>query len=215
MRSPTSSCVSLTWSRRACCRRRAEKAWWPAEEAIAYLVKGVPLPWKEWMGAGATTSEIEQAGIDLARAIGADQVRAQGRLSPQGQMESLPGSDLRIQGFMWVVRPDGELGTNSPGRLAVFKGRRWYGIEVDSATVRQALPKPLRVERQMLDEAQQLYVEGEPKPAAPADEPAPAVEPEPAPPSPQVEPGLPPEPQADPTCGADARAKTTRAEKGS
>ena len=176
-----------------------ERARWLAEQAVAYLVKGVPLPWKEWQGAGATASEIERAGIDLARAIGADQVLAWGRLTPQGPMEQIPGSDLRIPGFVWVVRPDGALGTSPPGRLAVFQGRRWYGIEVDSATVRQAFPKPLRVERRMPDEAEQLYAEGGSEPAARAEEsmpePAPAVEPEPAPPSPQVEPGLLPEPE--------------------
>ena len=56
-----------------------ERARWLAEQAVAYLVKGVPLPWKEWQGAGATASEIEPAGIDLARAIGADQVLSWGR----------------------------------------------------------------------------------------------------------------------------------------
>jgi hypothetical protein len=75
----------------------AERAWWSAEEAIAYLVKGVPLPWKEWMGAGATASEIEQAGKELARMIGEDRATAWGRNSLQGPMEQLPSSDLRIQ----------------------------------------------------------------------------------------------------------------------
>ena len=118
----------------------AEKARWPAAEAIAYLVKDVPLPWKAWQGAGASGGEIEQAEIDLGEAIGADQVRAWGRLSPEGPMEPLPGSDLRIPGFRWRVGFDGDLGTSPPGRLAVFEGRRWYGIEVDPATVRQTRP---------------------------------------------------------------------------
>ena len=98
-------------------------------------------------------------------------------------MEQIPGSDLRIPGFVWVVRPDGALGTSPPGRLAVFLGSRWCGIEIDSATVRQAFPKPLRVERRMPDEAKQLYAEGGSEPAARAEEsmpePAPAVEPTP------------------------------------
>jgi hypothetical protein len=46
----------------------AEKARWSAAEAIAYLVKGVPLPWEAWQGAGTTASELEQAEIELARA---------------------------------------------------------------------------------------------------------------------------------------------------
>src|SRR5262249_29793496 len=82
-----------------------------------------------------------QAGIVLGEAIGADQVLAWGRLSPEGPMEPLPGSDLRLPGFRWRVGLDGDLGTSPPGRLAVFKGRRWYGIEFDSATVRQAFPR--------------------------------------------------------------------------
>ena len=67
-------------------------------------------------------------------------------------MEQIPGSDLRIPGFTWVVRPDGDLGTSPPGRLAVFLGaprgpaeperRRWYGIEVDAAALRRACPRP-------------------------------------------------------------------------
>jgi len=121
----------------------AEKARWSAGEAIAYWVKGVPFPWKEWQGAGALAGEIEQAEIVLGELIGADQVLAWGRLSPEGPMEPLPGSDLRIPGFRWRVSLNGDLGTSPPGRLAVFEGRRWYGIEVDSATVRQARPRPL------------------------------------------------------------------------
>src|SRR5262245_34355134 len=58
----------------------AEKPWWSAAEAIAYLVKGVPLPWPSWLGAGASPAEIEQAEIDLGELIGA-RVPAQGRPS--------------------------------------------------------------------------------------------------------------------------------------
>jgi hypothetical protein len=104
--------------------------------ALAYRVEGVPFEWKEWLhwradrGLSEMGLPIEQAGIDLASAIGADQVLAWGRLTPQGPMKQIPGSDLRIPGFAWVVRPDGDLETNPPSRLAVFRGRRWYGIEV-------------------------------------------------------------------------------------
>ena len=119
----------------------AEKARWPAEGAIAYWVKGVPLPWEEWQGAGASDGEIERAEIVLGEVIGADQVLAWGRLSPEKPIEPLPGSDLRIPGFRWRVSLNGDLGTSPPGRLAVFEGRRWYGIEVDSATVRQAFQR--------------------------------------------------------------------------
>ena len=163
----------------------AERAEWPAVLALAYIIEGMPLEWKEWTA--DMVRQAERTGIDLGEAIGADQVLAWGRLTPQGPMEQIPGSDLRIPGFVWVVRPDGELGTSPPGRLAVFQGRRWYGIEAGSATFRQAFPKPLRVERRMLVEAEQLYAESWPEPATRAEElmpePAQAIEPESASPS--------------------------------
>jgi hypothetical protein len=149
------------------------RAWWMAAEALAWIIMGVPLAWMEWAGLPELGSGMAQAGEKLARAIGEDQVRAQGRLSPQGPMESLPSSDLRIPGFRWRVGPDGDLGTSPPGRLAVFQGRRWYGIEVDAASLRQAFPKPLRVERWPLIEAQQLYGEGEPGSVSPVEPVAP------------------------------------------
>ena len=82
----------------------AEKARWLAEEAIAYLVKDVPLPWEEWQGAGALDGEIGQAEINLGAAIGADLVRAWGRLSPERPMKPLPGSDLRIPRFSRLLK---------------------------------------------------------------------------------------------------------------
>jgi hypothetical protein len=143
---------------------------------------------------------IEKAGMDLASAIGADQVLAWGRLTSQGQMESLAGSDLRVEGFVWVVRPDGELGTSPPGQLAVFliaqheqglKERRWYGIEIDPKGLERAFPNPLPGGRGILHDAEQLYAETMPKLA-------PLVEPEQATPSLQVEPQLPPESEPEP-----------------
>ena len=117
----------------------AEKTRWSAAEAIGYLIKGVPLPWAAWHAAGIAWAEIEQAAKELARLIGEDRVPARGRLgSLQGPMEEIPDSDLSIAGFTWVIRPDGDLGTSPPGRLAVFQGRRWYGIEVDAAALRRA-----------------------------------------------------------------------------
>jgi hypothetical protein len=144
-----------------------ERAWWTAAEALAWVIMGVPLAWIEWAAFPEMGIGMEQAGKDLARAIGEDQVRAQGRLSPQGQMESLPGSDLRVPGFRWRVGPDGDLGTSPPGRLAVFQGRRWHGIEVVPDGLRRRFPKPLFGGRWMLHEAEQLYVEGRAEPKLP------------------------------------------------
>jgi hypothetical protein len=138
-----------------------ERARWTAAEALAWIIAGVPLEWREWAELPELGGGMEQAGKELAQAIGEDRVRAQGRLSPQGPMESLPGSDLRMPGFRWLIHPNGDLGTSPPGRLAVFQGRRWYGIEFDSATVPQAFPKPLRPERRMLADAERLHADGD------------------------------------------------------
>jgi hypothetical protein len=158
----------------------AEKAWWLAAEANAYLVKGVPLPWAAWQVAGAAPAESEQAAKELARLIGEDRVPAWGRRSPQGPMEQMPGSDLRIPGFTWVIRPDGDLGTSPPGRLAAFLGaprgpaeperRCWYGIEVDAAALRRPRPRP-------------LTTQAEPPASPPAPAPDELPQADPAPPS--------------------------------
>jgi hypothetical protein len=129
------------------------RARWSAAEALAWIIMGVPLALEEWAGLFELGGGMEQAGKELARMIGEDWVPAWGRTgSLQGPMEQMPGSDLRIPGFTWVVRPHG-LGTSPPGRLAVFLGaprgpaeperRCWYGIEVDAAALRQARPRLL------------------------------------------------------------------------
>jgi hypothetical protein len=180
----------------------AERGRWPAPMALAYMTEGVPLEWKEWLhwradrGLSEMGPSIEQAGIDLASAIGADQVLAWGRLTPQGPMEQIPSSDLRIPGFVWVVRPDGDLGTNPPGKLAVFRGRPWYGIEVDPDGVKRAFLKPLPGGRWMLYEAEQFYTEGGSEPAVRAEESTP---PKPAPPV---------EPPSEPKQPAPAKKRT-------
>jgi hypothetical protein len=123
-----------------------ERKWWTAAEALAWIIMGVPLAWEEWEGLPELVARMEWAGRELARVIGEDRVRAQGRLSPEGEMQPLPGSDLRIPGFKWRVGPEGDLGTSPPGPLMVFEGRRWYGIEIDSATVREAFVRLLTVQ---------------------------------------------------------------------
>jgi hypothetical protein len=149
----------------------AEGGRWPAATALAYRVEGVPFEWKEWLhwrlnrGLSEMGPLIKPAGIDIARAIAADQVLAWGRLSPHGPMEQISGSDLRVPGFVWVVQPDGDLGADPPHRLVAFQGRRWKGIEVDLGGFKRAFPKPLSDRRSILHEAEQLYTEGGAKPA--------------------------------------------------
>ena len=72
----------------------AERARWSAAEALAYLVKGVPLPWEEWQRAGATAGEIEQAEIDLAQVI-SEGVPAWGWHPLKKRRKRIPSDDFR------------------------------------------------------------------------------------------------------------------------
>jgi hypothetical protein len=133
----------------------AEKARWPAAEAIAYLVKDLPLPWGAWQGAGASPAEIEQAEIDLGEAILAGVPawgwhpleRRRKRISSDHfraemieRKEVLPVSVTRL--LKVVARIDGAVGTSPLSRIAEYSGPRWEAIEVDSAALRQARPRP-------------------------------------------------------------------------
>jgi hypothetical protein len=131
-----------------------EKAQWPADEAIAYLVKGVPLPWEAWHEA-VLPAEIEQGEIDLAELIFAG-VPAQGRLSPFGPWQQIPAGDFdprMIENKALPVsvahRPkvavncQGSITTSPRQRLADYRGPPWQAIKVDSAALRQACPRPL------------------------------------------------------------------------
>src|SRR5262245_40680961 len=156
----------------------AEKARWSAAEAIAYFVKGVPLPWEAWQGAGASPAEIEQAEIDLAQAIG-DGVPAWGRPRPFAPEGPIPADDFhadmieakrpRLGRPKVIVRIDGTVGVSPPQRSADYKGPPWSSIKIESAALRQARPrsaepeltpptKPPRVEpvtSSLLEEAEQ------------------------------------------------------------
>jgi hypothetical protein len=166
------------------------RAWWTAAEALAWIIMGVPLALPEWAGLPELGSGMGQAGKELARAIAEGLVQARGR---HGQVKLIPGDDLRSDMIEVKAAPAGPwprvvvtvFGTLaiSPPHRGRYKGPPWESIEVDSATLRQAFPKPLRAERWPL-------IEAEPEPA-PAVEPTPPAEPKqpaPAPSSPQVEP---------------------------
>jgi hypothetical protein len=197
----------------------AERARWPAMLALAYIIEGMPLEGKEW--SAEMLRQTERAEIHLGQAIGADQVPAWGRRSLYGPIERIPDGDFRAEMVEMkvppvsatrlpkvVVRVDGNLGISPAHRFADYRGSHWSSIECDLARLKQAFPKPLRVERRMLGEAEQLYAEGGSEPAAHTEEsmpePAPAVEPPPpaapqqpapAPSSPQIEPEPPPAPK--------------------
>jgi hypothetical protein len=163
------------------------RAWWTAAEALAWIIMGVPLALPEWAGLPELGSGMGQAGKELARAIAEGLVQARGR---HGQVKLIPGDDLRSDMIEVKAAPAGPwprvvvtvFGTLaiSPPHRGRYKGPPWESIEVDSATLRQAFPKPLRAERWPL-------IEAEPEPA-PAVEPTPPAEPKqpaPAPSSPQ------------------------------
>jgi hypothetical protein len=129
-------------------------AWWSAAEAIAYLIKGVPLPWKEWQRAGATAPEIEQAEIDLGRAIG-EGVPAWGWHPFKKRRKQIPSDHFRDEMIekkavpvsvahlpKVVVRTDGNMGTSPPSRIAEYVGPLWSSIEVDSVRLKQARQRP-------------------------------------------------------------------------
>jgi hypothetical protein len=126
----------------------AERARWPAEEAIAYLVKGVPLPWGAWQGASASPAEIEQAEINLGEAIRAG-VPAWGRPRPFAQKEPIPADNFDPEMIedkrppvahrsKVIVDRAGYVTTWPRQRSADYRGPRWQAIEVDSAALRQA-----------------------------------------------------------------------------
>ena len=133
----------------------AEKARWPAAEAIAYSVTGVPLPWETWQGAGVSPAEIEQAEIDLGEAILAG-VPAWGWHPLERRRKRIPSDHFRAEMIerkevlpvsvtrllKVVVRIDGTVGTSPLSRITEYSGPRWKAIEVDSAALRQARPRP-------------------------------------------------------------------------
>jgi len=182
-----------------------ERAWWPAVEAAAYRIKGAPIEWPDWTS--EMVREKEQAEIDLGEDIAAG-VPARGRKSPGAKVELMPASDLRRDMVNMeavpvnllhlpkvVVRIEGTVGI-SPPRRGDYIGPPWCSIEIDSAALRQARPKPL-IAREPAAPAEPppepaIAETGEiPATVGRAPEPAPhteppQVEPEPPPPEPQL-----------------------------
>jgi hypothetical protein len=127
----------------------AERARWQAEEAVAYLVKGVPLPWKEWQQAGATYAEIEQAEIDLGQAI-REGVPAWGWHPVEKKRKRIPSDDFRDERIEMKVLPvsvahrpkvvvhiTGNVGTWPSSRIADYTGTHWSSVEYASTRLRQ------------------------------------------------------------------------------
>jgi hypothetical protein len=133
----------------------AKRARWEAVEAIAYLHKGVPLPWAEWQGEGSSEADIEAAEIDLTEAIRAG-VPAWGQPRPYARKEQIPVGDLdpgRIDRKATpvsvahqpkvIVSRYGNITILPRQRSADYQGPRWSDIEVDAARLMEARPRPV------------------------------------------------------------------------
>jgi hypothetical protein len=126
--------------------------------AIAYLAKGVPLPWKQWQGEGSSEAEIEQTEIDLTEAIRAG-VPAWGRPRLYAPKEQIPIDDLDPKMIkakrtpvsvphrpQVIVSRHGNVTTLPRQRSADYQGPPWSDIEVDAARLRKARPRPVQTE---------------------------------------------------------------------
>ena len=129
-----------------------ERAWWPAVEAAAYIIKGAPIEWEDWVP--GMHRETARSEIRLSEAIRGG-LPARGRKKPGDPAEPIPASDLRpdmvetrdlpanpLYPPTVVVRVDGTVEISPPHR-GNYIGPPWCSIEVHSATLRQVCPKPL------------------------------------------------------------------------
>jgi hypothetical protein len=133
-----------------------ERTRWSAAEAIAYLLRGVSLPWEAWQGAGASPAEIRQAEIDLGELAGAGLLPAWGWHPLERRRRRIPADHFRDEMIGYkaipvsvahrpkvIVRADGNIGTSPLQRSADYRGPRWERIEFDSAALRRARSRPL------------------------------------------------------------------------
>jgi hypothetical protein len=128
----------------------AERAWQPADRAVAYLIKGYLVEWGDWtpeMG-----REVERGEIKLGEAIRDGRLSARGQKSLQAPIEQIPCNDFRSEMVAMkvfpvdpshppkvVVRVDGKVGVSPRHQLPGYTGHPWCLIEVDWAGL-----KPLR-----------------------------------------------------------------------
>jgi hypothetical protein len=110
---------------------------WSAAEALSWVMRRVPRDLPSWtpdMG-----PEIETAQKELAAAIGAEKVRAWGRLKRDDPEQQIPSDKLRHTGL--VVDFAGELTTSRPHRCYEGeRGKRWKWIEFEEDEIKRAWP---------------------------------------------------------------------------
>jgi hypothetical protein len=80
------------------------RARWSAAEALAWIIIGVPLEWKEWFGLPELAQHMEEAEIILGEAI-CDGVPAWGRPSHHARKEQIPADDFNADRIETMVIP--------------------------------------------------------------------------------------------------------------
>jgi hypothetical protein len=69
-----------------------ERAWWPAVEAAAFIIKGAPIEWEDWVP--GMHREAARSEIKLSEAI-REGLPARGRKKPGDPVEPISANDLR------------------------------------------------------------------------------------------------------------------------
>jgi hypothetical protein len=143
----------------------AERAWQPADRAIAYLLTGYLVEWADWTP--EMIREMERGEIKLGEAA-RDGLSARGQKSLQDLIEPIPHNHFRSEMVAMkalpvnplrlpkvVVRVDGTVGVSPRHRQRDYLGDSWCLIEVEWAGLkslrapdpptkppRDALPSP-------------------------------------------------------------------------
>jgi hypothetical protein len=136
---------------------------WNAAQALTWVTRREPLDLGSWTP--EILPPIEGAQQQLAKAIGADQIRAWGRpertrtrADRDGPTEQIPSSIFR--NTRQIVDFTGDIATRP--HTECYYGPRWLAIEFDEDEIKRAFPKPPPPDATnwMLDEGQRLQAEG-------------------------------------------------------
>jgi hypothetical protein len=141
------------WSASGVPEEPVERASLPPDQAIAYIIEGIPVEDGDWTTEMLRMMELGE--IKLGEVIGDGRVPARGRSKPYGPVENIPASDLRsdmvrlsvipLHPPKVAVRVDRTLRTFPREYQAHYKGPSWIVTEVDFARLKQAAPVSLRV----------------------------------------------------------------------
>jgi hypothetical protein len=134
-----------------------ERASLPPDQAIAYIIEGIPAEEGDWTPEMLRMTELGE--IKLGKLIGDGIVPARGRRKRHGPVEDIPASDLRSDMVYFpviplhppkvAVRVDGTIGVFPREYQAHYKGPAWIVTEVDFARLKQAASIPLRTSQRV------------------------------------------------------------------